>query len=326
MSSRRPQAVILALAIILIYILFFSSSGTHTDFRKNTEASLSRRRGILRGDLSDKDLTAKTNRELQSILDRHSAGAGAGAKDRDQKVFEAEPVHGYTSTIHFDGGSSRRHGHTSTGLRKERPKYPANTGTIDSGKDKGRDEEVAYNGHNVETAYDEGENLAREELQSILKKSPSKSTFNSHSIQVGSEVSVRLTCVDVTVIIFSKSYCPYSKRAKHLLLDTYTITPAPYVVELDLLTTPVPKPHHPGSSSDDEHDHPAPTLGKKLQDLLASLTGRKTVPNIMINAQSLGGSDDIAHLEQEGKLEKEILRMGGKRIVSVVRNSKGYED
>jgi hypothetical protein len=98
-------------------------------------------------------------------------------------------------------------------------------------------------------------------------------------------------------------------------------------VELDLLTTPVPKPHHPGSDSDDHHDSgAAPTLGKKLQDLLSSLTGRRTVPNIMINAQSLGGSDDVAHLEQEGRLEKEILRMGGKRIVSVVRNSKGYDD
>lgn len=121
------------------------------------------------------------------------------------------------------------------------------------------------------------------------------------------------------VIIFSKSYCPYSKRAKALLLQTYTITPAPYVVELDLLTEALPKSHlH-------EDDAPAPTLGKKLQDLLATLTGRRTVPNIMINAQSLGGSDDIAKMDSEGTLEAHIKKMGGKRIVSVEKKHKGED-
>lgn len=36
------------------------------------------------------------------------------------------------------------------------------------------------------------------------------------------------------VVIFSKSGCPYSKAAKELLLKKYTITPEPFVVELDL--------------------------------------------------------------------------------------------
>ncbi len=121
------------------------------------------------------------------------------------------------------------------------------------------------------------------------------------------------------VIIFSKSYCPYSRRAKALLLETYTISPAPYVVELDLMTKPVPKPH----VGDEDEDIPAPTLGRKLQDLLASLTGRRTVPNIMINAHSLGGGDDIARMDAEGTLIDEIKKMGGKRIVSVERNHKG---
>lgn len=65
-----------------------------------------------------------------------------------------------------------------------------------------------------------------------------------------------------------------------------------------------------------------PTLGRKLQDLLASLTGRKTVPNIMINAQSLGGGDDVARMHQDGTLEAEIKKLGGKRIVSVERTHK----
>lgn len=77
----------------------------------------------------------------------------------------------------------------------------------------------------------------------------------------------------------------------------------------------------PSSNGDDEEDDShAPTLGRKIQDLLASLTGRRTVPNIMINTQSLGGSDDIARMHSEGTLEEEIKKFGGNRIVSVEKN------
>ena len=89
------------------------------------------------------------------------------------------------------------------------------------------------------------------------------------------------------------------------------------MVELDLMTEPVPRPHDA-----EEDDSPAPTLGKKLQELLATLTGRRTVPNIMINAQSLGGSDDIAKMDAEGTLADQIKKMGGKRIVSVDKKHK----
>jgi len=118
------------------------------------------------------------------------------------------------------------------------------------------------------------------------------------------------------VIIFSKSFCPFSRKAKDLLLNHYTISPAPYIVELDEMTDPVPR------SKSDEDDHtPAPTLGRKLQDLLTELTGRRTVPNVMINAQSIGGSDDLAKLDAEDKLVEEIKRFGGKRFVSVEKKS-----
>ncbi|OAP60740.1 hypothetical protein AYL99_05742 [Fonsecaea erecta] len=287
-GMRRSQAAALTVGLLLIYFLFFSGSGSSTDFRKTTEASLSRRRGILRGALSDKELTAQTNRELQMILDRQREQR---QREDDQRIFDASPVQGnhpYTSTINFDDDEVSIGGRKT--MPKEKPKYPVDTakaaGATAVAAD-GRGEETAYNGNKVEKAKDDGEDMAREELQSILKKSP--------------------------IIIFSKSYCPYSKRAKTLLLETYSITPAPYVVELDLMTTPVPKPH----DADEDDDAPVPTLGRKLQDLLATLTGRRTVPNIMINAQSLGGSDDIAKMHMEGTLEDEIRKMGGKRIVSV---------
>ncbi|KAK4976582.1 hypothetical protein LTR66_010809 [Elasticomyces elasticus] len=104
------------------------------------------------------------------------------------------------------------------------------------------------------------------ELNSILKKSP--------------------------IIIFSKSYCPYSKKAKHILLDQYKIVPAPYVVELD--------------------QHP---LGQGLQSALQKSTGRRTVPNVLINGKSIGGGDDVQKLHEDGTLTETVKSMGGKRIM-----------
>jgi hypothetical protein len=81
------------------------------------------------------------------------------------------------------------------------------------------------------------------------------------------------------------------------------------VVELDLLTTPI---------SDPNNESP-PTLGRKLQDLLAKRTGRKTVPNILINGRSIGGSDDLAKLDADDELVKKIREMGGRWVHEVER-------
>ncbi|KAK4103169.1 glutaredoxin [Parathielavia hyrcaniae] len=102
-------------------------------------------------------------------------------------------------------------------------------------------------------------------LDSILKKSP--------------------------VVIFSKSYCPYSKRAKGILLEKYDIEPAPYVVELD--------------------QHP---LGTEIQVRLGRMTGRTTVPNVMVFGNSIGGGDDVAALDRERALADKITSLGGSRV------------
>jgi len=108
------------------------------------------------------------------------------------------------------------------------------------------------------------------ELNAILKKSP--------------------------MIIFSKSFCPFSKKAKAILLQQYKIVPPPYVVELD--------------------QHP---LGPALQHALSKSTGRHTVPNVLINGRSIGGGDDVEELHQKGKLVSTIKSMGGKRVVEVTK-------
>ncbi|OAA65461.1 glutaredoxin domain containing protein [Niveomyces insectorum RCEF 264] len=93
------------------------------------------------------------------------------------------------------------------------------------------------------------------------------------------------------VIVFSKSYCPYSKRAKGLLLDKYVVEPAPYVVELDT--------------------HP---LGAALQAHLATLTGRRTVPNILVSGKSIGGSDELAALDADKLLVDKVKSLAGTRV------------
>ncbi len=95
-----------------------------------------------------------------------------------------------------------------------------------------------------------------------------------------------------TVIIFSKSYCPFSAKAKRILVEKYSIVPAPFVVELD--------------------QHP---LGPKLQASLEKSTGRRTVPNVLINGKSIGGGDDVEALDTGGTLVEKVQKMGGKRIM-----------
>ncbi|KAL1643673.1 hypothetical protein SLS58_004688 [Diplodia intermedia] len=109
------------------------------------------------------------------------------------------------------------------------------------------------------------EHEAELEINAILKKSP--------------------------IIIFSKSYCPFSAKAKKILLEDYSIIPAPYVVELD--------------------QHP---LGSAIQAQLKKSTNRSTVPNVLINGRSIGGGDDIETLHLNGKIEETVRSMGGKRI------------
>ena len=94
------------------------------------------------------------------------------------------------------------------------------------------------------------------------------------------------------VIIFSKTYCPHSKRAKSILLEKYSIVPPPYVCELD-----------------------THALGPGLQEALLKATGRRTVPNVLISGRSIGGGDEIAKLDEDGELIEKIKKMGGKRIM-----------
>lgn len=80
------------------------------------------------------------------------------------------------------------------------------------------------------------------------------------------------------IAVFSKSYCPYSLRAKRILHD---LNERPFVVELDL--------------RDD---------GSQIQDVLLELVGQRTVPQVFVNGKHIGGSDDLHSAAKNGQLQK----------------------
>jgi len=82
------------------------------------------------------------------------------------------------------------------------------------------------------------------------------------------------------LVVFSKSYCPYSKRAKNLV-QTYALDPSPKIVEVDLRED-----------------------GDLLKVILTRLTNHSTFPNIILRGHSLGGADELQALHDAGKLEE----------------------
>lgn len=93
------------------------------------------------------------------------------------------------------------------------------------------------------------------------------------------------------VVMFSKTYCGYSKALKNLLSLEYEITPSPTIVELDI------------------HKN-----GRELQDYIAEVSGRKTVPNLFVNGVSRGGSDDMKALHSADELLGSLKTWGGKGV------------
>jgi len=70
-----------------------------------------------------------------------------------------------------------------------------------------------------------------------------------------------------SVVVFSKSYCPYCRASKTLLNELHAKY---FLMELDEV--------------DD---------GAALQDALEEITGQRSVPNIFISQKHIGGNSDL---------------------------------
>lgn len=90
------------------------------------------------------------------------------------------------------------------------------------------------------------------------------------------------------VVVWSKSYCPYCKKAKHAIFSIVPVDEVE-VVELDL--------------------HP---MGDEIQDYLKDITGGRSVPRVFINGKFIGGGDDTVAKLKSGELEKLLKEAGVK--------------
>ncbi|XP_008560297.1 uncharacterized protein LOC103580356 isoform X1 [Microplitis demolitor] len=81
-----------------------------------------------------------------------------------------------------------------------------------------------------------------------------------------------------TVVIFSKTYCPYCKMAKEVfdkMNKTYK------AIELD--------------EKDDGEDY---------QDILGEITGARSVPRVFVKGEFIGGGTDVKKAFENGELAK----------------------
>jgi len=83
------------------------------------------------------------------------------------------------------------------------------------------------------------------------------------------------------VMVFSKSYCPYCRKAKDVL-KTYNLKDDEYEVwEIE---------DEPNCS--------------EIQAYLKSITGASSVPRVFINGECIGGGDETVAAHKSGKLKK----------------------
>ena len=93
------------------------------------------------------------------------------------------------------------------------------------------------------------------------------------------EECIKQVVVDFSVVIFSKSFCSYCHLAKEAM-EAEGVNP--FVIELDLMGID----------------------GRKVQDTLAAMTGRRTVPNVFVGGEPVGGGTEIVELHESGQLKK----------------------
>jgi glutaredoxin 3 len=81
--------------------------------------------------------------------------------------------------------------------------------------------------------------------------------------------------------VFSKSYCPFCDRTKSLFADLG--------VEI--------KVHELDKMGDD---------GPALQNALLQMTGQRSVPNVFVKGEHIGGNDDVQNAARGGKLQEKL--------------------
>lgn len=89
------------------------------------------------------------------------------------------------------------------------------------------------------------------------------------------------------VVVISKSYCPFCKKAKQVL-GKYKISDE-NIEYIEIENRP-------------DMD--------EIQDHMRSLTGARSVPRVFIGGKCVGGGDEVASLDAKGKLKPMLEEVG----------------
>ena len=84
------------------------------------------------------------------------------------------------------------------------------------------------------------------------------------------------------VVVWSKTYCPFCAATKDLLQELSSEHP-----DLDIVV----------------HEMDQHSQGYIIQQELLKTTGQRTVPNVFVNNQHIGGNDALQRAFQSGELE-----------------------
>jgi glutaredoxin 3 len=111
---------------------------------------------------------------------------------------------------------------------------------------------------------------------------PGNSAFNRMSVatNMSSADFVKQEIAANDVVVFSKSYCPYCKKTKELFNDLKVDATIFELNEMD--------------------------DGADIQDALLDLTGQRTVPNVFIKGEHIGGNDACQAAAKAGSLQKKL--------------------
>ncbi|CAI7582905.1 unnamed protein product [Penicillium glandicola] len=258
-SQRRLRLIVVAVIALLFMVFYYTGDASKIQNQKFYRSTLDAMKA------KEQAKQAKAQEKIQDAV--HAPGQnGAAGTSHNVPVAEVEKPAVPPATGDEDMEEIPIAGRTKMTVPKKVDQDTPSEGQLDIKSEEEKEREEKAKREREEKERKEAEATA--ELNAILKRAP--------------------------VIVFSKSYCPYSKKAKMILLEHYSIEPKPFVVELD--------------------QHP---LGPYLQALLAQNTGRRTVPNVLVSGKSIGGGDDVAALDQKDELVSTLRQMGGKWIVDV---------
>lgn len=115
------------------------------------------------------------------------------------------------------------------------------------------------------------------------------SVFASESSSSNTQEYVKDKIEASDVVVFAKSYCPFCKKTRQLLTNLHMEqTWSLDIIDIDTMEK-----------------------GQQIQAELLNQTGQKTVPNIFIAGQHVGGNNDLQELYRSGELEQRLADLDG---------------